>query len=115
MDWMIGKYSCQRGSKRWPMKLFYFLVDVSALNAFIIWKPKNPGWESKSTRIHRRIFIKDLAKMLATPNIIRRAADPRITPTTRAAVADMGMSSHLQKPPSQSTGQRAKRVKLDMS
>lgn len=105
--WMIRKYSCQRGAKLGQMKRFYFLVDVSALTTFINWKPKHPGWEFQRTRIHWRIFVKDLAKIFVTFNIIRRAADPRVTATTRAAVNDMGISSHLRKSPSQNTGQRS--------
>lgn len=113
---MIQKYTCQRGAKRWPMKLFYFMLDVTALNAFLLWKPKHPGWEPRQARIHRRLFIRQLAKDLAVPYIARRAMDPRITPTTRNAIKDLGLSGLLHRPSAAAlTGQRSKRMKIDKS
>jgi len=42
MDQMVRTYTSK--TRRWPMVLFYNLLDVSALNAFIIWIHLNPNW-----------------------------------------------------------------------
>jgi len=36
MDQMVRTYTSKRMTRRWPIVLFYNLLDVSALNAFII-------------------------------------------------------------------------------
>jgi len=44
MGQMVRTYTSKRMTGRWPMVLFYNLIDVSALNAFIIWIHLNPNW-----------------------------------------------------------------------
>jgi len=36
MDQMVRTYTSKRMTRRWPMVFFYNVLDVSALNAFII-------------------------------------------------------------------------------
>ena len=36
LDGMVRTYSCKRIIRRWPVTLFYKLIDVSAINAFIV-------------------------------------------------------------------------------
>ena len=42
MDQMVRCYSCKRKTRRWLMAISYNIVDVSALNAFIIFFTLNP-------------------------------------------------------------------------
>ena len=37
LDRMVRTYTCKRMTKRWPVALFYNMIDVSAVNAFIVW------------------------------------------------------------------------------
>ncbi|KAE8299842.1 hypothetical protein D5F01_LYC02260 [Larimichthys crocea] len=39
---MIATYSCRRRTRRWPLVIFFNVVDISALNRYIIWKAINP-------------------------------------------------------------------------
>ncbi|XP_035231848.1 uncharacterized protein LOC118203679 [Stegodyphus dumicola] len=50
-DQMLRKYSTSSGSRRWPVHVFYNVLDIAALNAWIIFK------ESLGTSISRREFI----------------------------------------------------------
>jgi hypothetical protein len=35
------EHSCARHTSRWPLRLFMNMLDIGALNAFIIWMLKN--------------------------------------------------------------------------
>lgn len=73
MDQMVRNYTTKRKTRRWPMALFYNMIDVSALNAYIIWLHLKPEWnEAKAHR--RRNFLKELGKSLIQANQEKRAA-----------------------------------------
>jgi hypothetical protein len=59
VDQMCHKYSARRGTKRWPLCVFYNMIDIAALNALIIWKEKNSDW-NKNKRYKRRLFLEEL-------------------------------------------------------
>lgn len=44
---VTGTYTCQRKTTRWPLAVFYNILDVSAYNAFVVWTEINPGWNNK--------------------------------------------------------------------
>ena len=46
IDQMIGTYSCARTTRRWPMRLFFHLLDTAALNSYIIWTKNYPNWNA---------------------------------------------------------------------
>lgn len=73
---MVASYSCKRKTNRWPMVVFSTILDVSAINAFVVWREINPSWErGKSTQ--RRIFLEQLGKALVSPLMERRQHLPR--------------------------------------
>lgn len=69
-DKLIGEYSTVRGTRRWPLRLFMHIIDVCALNAFIIYKIKYPP--KKSTNQYRKHFLISLGKDLTLPQIKNR-------------------------------------------
>ena len=48
LDQLIGTYTCKRKTNRWPMIIFYNIIDTSAYNAFVLWREINPGWKKCS-------------------------------------------------------------------
>lgn len=40
---VVTTYSCKRKTARWPLKLFYNLLDVSAYNGFVLWTNIDPS------------------------------------------------------------------------
>ncbi|XP_062414083.1 piggyBac transposable element-derived protein 4-like isoform X2 [Pungitius pungitius] len=76
LDKVIGTYSCRRMTARWPLVVFHNVVDVSAYNAFVIWREVRPDWMS-GKRSKRRFFLERLGKELVTPLVERRACLPR--------------------------------------
>lgn len=61
LDRMIGEYTCQRQTRRWPYALFMNLIDIAAVNAFVLWIHLHPEW-NKSYRERRRLFLLELGK-----------------------------------------------------
>ena len=41
MDQMVRWFTTKRKTQRWPMVIFYNMLDISALNAFIAWMSLN--------------------------------------------------------------------------
>jgi len=47
VDKMIDTYRTKVGTRRWPIVVFYTIIDIAALNSFVIWLHKYPNWEIK--------------------------------------------------------------------
>ncbi|KAK7140748.1 hypothetical protein R3I94_013126 [Phoxinus phoxinus] len=66
LEKMVATYTCKRKTVRWPMVLFFNMLDVSALNSYVLWTDARPEWHSgKSFR--RRLFLEELGKALVGP------------------------------------------------
>ena len=60
-------YSCSRKSRRWWMRLFYFLVDVAVINSHIL------SWESPDCfKMPLKEYVLDLAKKLMSQHTSRK-------------------------------------------
>ena len=55
-DRILASYSCQRGTKRRPLVVFYNLINISWSNAFVIYLKQNPSY-NKNIIHKRRLFI----------------------------------------------------------
>ncbi|XP_008423828.1 piggyBac transposable element-derived protein 4-like [Poecilia reticulata] len=87
LDKVTAAYSCQRKSTRWPLVVFYNIVDVSAYNAYVLWIEINQHWNA-SKLYRRRIFLEELGKALVTPKIQNRARPAR-SPAAAAVIANV--------------------------
>lgn len=76
LDKVTATYSCQRKTARWPLVVFYNIVDVSAYNAYVLWIEINQQWNA-SKLYRRRLFLEELGKALVTPKIQNRARPAR--------------------------------------
>ena len=63
MDQMTQCYTTKRMTRRWPMVIFFNMLDVSALNAIIIWLKLQNSFQPK--KMVRRTLLIKLAKSLA--------------------------------------------------
>ena len=59
VDQMARKYSVKAGSRRWPLHVFYNILDLAVINAWIIYK------ETTGVNISRKNFIFQLAEELS--------------------------------------------------
>ena len=72
-DQMLKEFSCHRISKRCPFVLLTHIINVCALNAYVLFKKKYP-----TTSMTRLNFLKTLGTELVKPAIKTRAVPPRI-------------------------------------
>lgn len=56
---------------------FENMLDISALNAFIVFTDLNPLWKYTQKKIRRRLFLIEVGKSLVLPHIENRKRLPR--------------------------------------
>ncbi|XP_053175982.1 piggyBac transposable element-derived protein 4-like [Scomber japonicus] len=87
LDKVTSVYSCKRMTARWPLTVFYNMLDVSAYNAFVLWREIDPSWNQGKCH-RRRLFLEELGRDLVAPLIRRRQALPR-TPDSATLVMEI--------------------------
>lgn len=68
LDQKCAIYSTSRRTQRWPMAIFYRMLDISAVNAYIVSK-----MNQTQEKVLRFNFMKKLAEDLVKPHLERRA------------------------------------------
>ena len=71
VDQMIRTYSCQRKTRRWPMKFCHNMLDIAAFNAAVIFLCTNPEVDHGKLQ-RRRLFLHKLAMDIIAPAIQQR-------------------------------------------
>ena len=86
MDQMLTRYSTKRRTNRWPLTIFFNMLDISSLATYIIYYENN--YMLKKRKFERRMFLRQLGEELARPSIEKRAANSKITRifSTRLAI-----------------------------
>ena len=83
LDRMVRTYTCKRMTRKWPFALFYNMIDVSAVNTFIVWlelNSENPNINIKK----RRNFLLQLGKEVAG---VKTQPDPSLKVSISTASA----------------------------
>ena len=57
LDSMVRSYSTKRTARRWPLVLFHNMIDVSTINAFIIWQGINHEYGNIYMKQRRKFLI----------------------------------------------------------
>ncbi|UYV74554.1 hypothetical protein LAZ67_12000134 [Cordylochernes scorpioides] len=68
IDQMVSNFSTSRRSRRWPLALFYALLDITALNSYIIFNYQIDKKDQKE----RSTFIVDLGRSLIDEHMATR-------------------------------------------
>ena len=50
LDQIVRHFSCKRPTRRWPMAIFYNIVDIAAYNAFLLYIEKKPSIQNYSQK-----------------------------------------------------------------
>lgn len=67
LDQRCSNYSTSRRTRRWPMTVFYRILDVSASNSYVI------SLSNQAQKTPKRFkFMKQLAEQLVRPHLERR-------------------------------------------
>ncbi|GBP22158.1 Nucleic-acid-binding protein from transposon X-element [Eumeta japonica] len=68
LAWLLFvNYNCARATKRWPMVLFYAMLNVSTINSQVTHTANN-----QNSKLKRRHFIENLAMKLIEPGMRER-------------------------------------------
>ena len=99
LDKLVGTYSCRRKTGRWPLAVFHNVLDVSAYNAFVLWRELRPEW-MRGKLNKRRAFLERLGEELVTPLVERRRRLPRTDASAalvkKAAAARYSASAEVE-------------------
>lgn len=68
LDKVTATYSCWRMTARWPLVIFFNIIDVRAFNGFVIWCEANPNWNGVKKN-KRKLFLEQLVYALVKPHI----------------------------------------------
>lgn len=81
---MCETYNVARGTNRWPMVVFYSLMNVAGINTYIIFSQNNPN-----KKIERRIFLEKLSYELIDAQLRRRAGTTSLPRLIRQRCAEI--------------------------
>ena len=65
LDRMVRTYTCKRMTRRWSVVLFHNMIDVSAVNAYVVWQQLYGENNRNLSKKRRRKFLIHLGKELA--------------------------------------------------
>lgn len=74
-DQIIGTYSTKRKSNQWPVALFSYMLDTSALNGYTLYSSVFPKWNGNLLQ-KSRLYLKYLAYELVKPQLLHRKSSP---------------------------------------
>ncbi|XP_055910786.1 uncharacterized protein LOC129945151 [Eupeodes corollae] len=95
-DRLATVYTCKRKTNRWPVTLFYNLLDCAGVAAYRMFDVCQPNWYSSKKRSEKRkTFLKELAFELADSHIKNRIAKPTLQKSVKTAMSLIGYESTL--------------------
>ena len=107
IDQMAGEYDTSRNSQRWSLTVFYTLLNVSTITAYILYchNPEN--------KLNCRLFIKSVSMLLVQEALRGRLQNIHLSRDLRSGIRRMLPESEESSTSSQaSTSNRAKRYAL---
>lgn len=92
-DQNVGQYTCAKKTRRWPMRLFFFILDAACYNAFVVSTIATDQNTSSTPSHRRRLFLTEGADMLIRPFIDMRSSIPSIShqPSVARAMLSIGV------------------------
>ena len=78
LDHLATIYACRRKVNRWPVVLFYNVIDVAAIAAYIVWLCVNPEWKESEGKRRRAMFLRELGYSLVMPRMELRSSIPTL-------------------------------------
>ncbi|GFR01959.1 DDE_Tnp_1_7 domain-containing protein [Trichonephila clavata] len=79
VDKMCSTYSVSRRTRRWPLAIFFQLLNIAGINSQILYNAKHINEAQK----FRRLFLKELSISLMKPHLEERAEIKTLPPDIR--------------------------------
>lgn len=84
VDRLCANYNCARATRRWPMVIFYAMLNVSTINSQVIYTANN-----QNSKLQRRHFIESLAMKLIEPHIRERQSQVNLPRLLRQRLSEI--------------------------
>ncbi|UYV79909.1 hypothetical protein LAZ67_18001024 [Cordylochernes scorpioides] len=92
IDQMVSNFSTSRRSRRWPLALFYALLDITALNSYIIFNYQIDKKDQKE----RSTFIVDLRRSLIDEHLATQSLYTKYFEKIKLNPASVALKSYTQ-------------------
>ncbi|KAE9542998.1 hypothetical protein AGLY_002909 [Aphis glycines] len=83
VDEMCGSYDAGRNNRRWPLTIFFHLINTAGINSEILYHCD----QLTSNALKRRVYLRNLAMSLIKPQVLKRAAMQNLLKTIRHKAA----------------------------
>lgn len=84
LDKMCAAYDCARNTRRWPMVIFYSMLNIAGVNSMVLYNLQNVN-----KNMTRRNFLHLLSFELAEDHMRRRAAISNIPRTIKLRIKEI--------------------------
>lgn len=84
VDKLCASYNCARYTRRWPVVIFYNMMNLAGINSFIIHTANNPA-----SQMNRRTFLERLAFSLIEPQLKYRVTINTLPKTIRLRLSEI--------------------------
>lgn len=101
VDKMCGTYTVGRRCKRWPLAIYFRILDIAGINSQVIFVSNNP-----ETKIVRRLYLRGLGLELLKPQVTKRVATKNVPRSIRLGAAKYA-DIPVEKPQQSSSGNRS--------
>lgn len=85
LDQLCHSYSCGRKTRRWPLCLFYNLLNITGYNSMLLLRGSAAA--DKEIFTNRRSYLKKLALDLIRPQMSRRLENPTLRQELRQTIS----------------------------
>lgn len=96
VDKLSAAYNCARITRRWPMVIFYGLLNIAGINSFVIFDNNNPA----EKRVQRRTFLEDLGYQLVEAHIRKRTKITGLPRTIKLRIQEIYNITEVEEGPS---------------
>ena len=86
LDQMCQNMNCGRKTRRWPLCMFYNILNIAAINSYVIYVHQFFKYALGTTPSSRLNFMIDLQQQLTRPWQIQRAAIPSLNKELKTAI-----------------------------
>jgi len=93
-DQMCSLCTTARKTNRWPMRLFYGIIDSAAFNAFVIFTENVPNFGERKKE-KRQKFLKELALALIIPHARQRFEVQQTPQDVKQVIRSCAFYRHL--------------------
>lgn len=83
VDELVSQYTVSRNSCRWPLTIFYCLLNIAGINSQIIYSANT------EKNLQRRMFLRELALELMKPQALSRLSIPNLPLKLRDSIKQL--------------------------